>query len=181
MATIEIRSTDDRRRLGSRDPSTSSGRARASLAPLHAAAGTAALLLIASFWTATLVTELFGPWTAVVTVKQLIPWGFLILVPALAATGGSGFALAKGRSGGLIGTKRKRMIAIAANGLLVLVPSAFFLAARAGAGLFDTAFYVVQAVELVAGAINVTLLGLNMRDGFAMTRRRRKSRRRGAI
>ncbi|MCB1489551.1 MAG: hypothetical protein KDJ88_19090 [Bauldia sp.] len=153
-------------------------RSRPSLAPVHAVAGSAALLLIASFWTATLATELFGSWTAVVTVKQLIPWGFLILIPALAATGGSGFALARGRSGGRIDTKRKRMIAIAANGLLILVPSAFFLAARAGDGLFDTAFYVVQAVELAAGAINIALLGLNMRDGFAMTRTRRQTRRR---
>ena len=62
------------------------------------------------------------------------------------------------------------MPVIALNGILILVPSAFFLAARAGAGQFDTAFYAVQAVELLAGAVNIALMSLNMRDGFAMTR-----------
>ena len=65
---------------------------------------------------------------------------------------------------------------IAANGLLILVPSAVFLALRTGAGQFDTAFYAVQGLELVAGATNLTLLILNMRDGRALGRRRsRKS------
>ncbi|MEP2120729.1 MAG: hypothetical protein ABJI81_20905, partial [Bauldia litoralis] len=71
---------------------------------------------------------------------------------------------------------RKRMIAVAANGILILLPSAFFLAARAASDTFDTAFYAIQAIELVAGAVNITLLGLNMHDGFAMTRRRKARR-----
>ena len=40
-----------------------------------------------------------------------------------------------------------------------------------GAGEFDTAFYAVQALELAAGATNIMLLGLNMRDGLKMTGR----------
>ena len=56
----------------------------------------------------------------------------------------------------------------------MLVPSAFSRAARAADGLFDAAFYAVQGVELVAGAVNLGLMGLNIRDGFAMTRRRRQ-------
>ena len=79
---------------------------------------------------------------------------------------------------GLVGTKLKRMPIIAANGLLVLIPSALFLAAKAGAGEFDTAFYAVQAIELIAGAVNLVLLSMNMRDGLKMTGRlsgRRKS------
>ena len=38
----------------------------------------------------------------------------------------------------------------------------------AKAAEFDTTFYAVQTLELVAGATNVVLLGLNMRDGFQM-------------
>jgi len=41
-----------------------------------------------------------------------------------------------------------------------------FLASKARAGEFDTTFYVVQAFELAAGAANITLLGLNIRDGL---------------
>jgi hypothetical protein len=57
---------------------------------------------------------------------------------------------------------------IAANGVLVLIPSALFLAFKARAGEFDTSFYAVQALELAAGAANIALLGLNMRDGLKM-------------
>jgi hypothetical protein len=98
-----------------------------------------------------------------------------MLIPALAATGGSGFSLAEGRRDGLIGAKLKRMPLIAANGILVLIPCALFLASKARAAEFDTTFYAVQELELVAGATNLTLLGRNMRDGMNVTRWRRRS------
>lgn len=63
---------------------------------------------------------------------------------------------------------------IAANGLLILVPSALFLASKASAGTTDASFYAVQAVELTAGAVNLVLLGLNLRDGLKMTGRLRR-------
>ena len=50
----------------------------------------------------------------------------------------------------MVGTKLKRMPWIAANSILVLVPSALYLASKAGAGEFDSGFYTVQAPELVA-------------------------------
>jgi hypothetical protein len=60
--------------------------------------------------------------------------------------------LAKGQRAGLVGAKIKRMPLIAANGILILIPSALFLASKARASKFDSAFYAVQALELVAGA-----------------------------
>jgi hypothetical protein len=135
---------------------------------IHPVAGAVALLTIATFWLSTALSELFASEATVTIVKTAIPWGFLLLIPALAAAGGSGFALAKGRRAGLIGVKIKRMPLIAANGVLILIPAALFLASKAGAAEFDTAFYAVQALELVAGAANITLLGLNMRDGLRM-------------
>lgn len=47
----------------------------------------------------------------------------------------------------------------------MLVPCAIALDRWAAAGRFDTAFYLVQAVELIAGAANFVLMGLNVRDG----------------
>ena len=135
---------------------------------IHPVAGVIALLTIATFWLSTALSELFASQAVVTAVKTAIPWGFLLLIPALAAAGGSGFALAKGRRAGLLGAKIKRMPLIAGNGILILIPSALFLASKAGAGEFDTSFYAVQALELAAGAANVTLLGLNMRDGLKM-------------
>ncbi|MDG4549801.1 MAG: hypothetical protein RKR03_05640 [Candidatus Competibacter sp.] len=127
-----------------------------------------ALLTIAIFWLSIVPTELFASQAAVIAVKMVISWGFLVLVPALAATGGSGFALAKGRRGGVIGAKLKRMPLIVTNGLLGLIPAALFLVSKARAAEFDTVFYAVQALELVVGAANMTLLDLNLRDGLRM-------------
>ena len=141
---------------------------------IHPFAGAVALLTISTFWLSTAVSELLLSKAAVTTVKTAIPWGFLLLIPALTAVGGSGFALAKGRRAGLVGAKIKRMPIIAANGILVLVPSALFLAYKARHAEFDGVFYAVQALELVAGAANVTLLGLNMRDGLRMKGRLRR-------
>lgn len=141
---------------------------------IHPVAGTIALLTIVTFWLSTVFSELFGSEATVIAVKTAIPWGFLLLIPALAAVGGSGFALAKGRRVGLVGTKARRMPFIAANGILVLIPAALFLAYKASRAEFDGYFYAVQALELVAGAANITLLGLNMRDGLRMKGRLRR-------
>jgi hypothetical protein len=148
---------------------------------IHPVAGAIAILTIGTFWLSTAPSELFGSREIIVAVKSAIPWGFLLLIPALAIAGGTGFSLAKGRRGGVISAKIKRMPFIAANGLIVLIPCALFLAYKAKAGAFDMTFYIVQAIELIAGATNITLLSLNMRDGLKMKGRfRRKSASAGA-
>lgn len=142
---------------------------------IHPIAGALALLTILTFWTSTAITELFGSTQAIITVKSLIPWGFLILVPAMALAGGTGFKIGGKWRGKLVTAKKKRMPIIAANGILVLIPAALFLSWKAQAGQFDTTFYAVQLIELVAGATNIALLGLNMRDGLRMTAARRRT------
>ncbi|MDF1747499.1 MAG: hypothetical protein P1V34_01355 [Alphaproteobacteria bacterium] len=142
---------------------------------IHPVAGLTAIFTVTIFWLSTTLSELFGSEATVVAVKSAIPWGFLILIPALAAAGGSGVISSKGQRQGLVGTKLKRMPFIAANGIFVLIPAALFLAFKARVGEFDTNFYVVQAIELTAGAINIALLGLQIRDGLALTRWRRRS------
>ncbi|MCU0965512.1 MAG: hypothetical protein MUF08_10775 [Burkholderiaceae bacterium] len=141
----------------------------------HLIAGLLAPLCIAAFFLSTILTELFGSHAAVAQLKSLIVTpGLWIMVPLIAATGGSGMFLARSRKGRLVDAKRKRMPFIAANGLLVLVPCAIVLNRWAVAGSFDTAFYVVQAIELVAGAANLALMGLNARDGLRMAVRLRR-------
>lgn len=142
----------------------------------HFLAGLLATVTIATFFLSTILVELFGSHQAVATIKSLIVVpGLFVLVPAIMATGGSGFALSKSRQGGLVETKKKRMRFIAANGLLVLVPAAIFLDRWASAGAFDATFYLVQGVELLAGSVNLTLMGLNIRDGLKMSGRFRVS------
>jgi hypothetical protein len=141
---------------------------------VHLVAAAVAILTIATFWLSTLLSELFAPPEVVAMVKGAIPWGFLVLIPALLATGASGAGLAHGRRLGLIGVKTRRMQLIAANGLLILLPAALFLAFRARTADFDATFYTVQAIELAAGLVNITLIALNLRDGLRMTGRLRR-------
>ena len=141
---------------------------------IHPIAGSIALVTILTFWLSTALSELFAGDVVVTTVKTLIPWGFLLLIPSLIAAGGSGFRLAKKMRGPLVAAKKNRMPLIAANGILILVPSALYLSFKAEAGAFDTWFYIVQTLELIAGALNILLLGLNMRDGLRLKRARRR-------
>lgn len=140
----------------------------------HLVAGLVALLCLVTFFLSTVLTELFGSHAAVAQLKALIVApGLWIMIPAMAAAGGSGMFLGKSRKGRLVDAKRKRMPFIAANGLLVLVPCAVVLNRWAAAGSFDTTFYLVQAIELIAGAANLVLMILNTRDGLRMAGRLR--------
>lgn len=138
---------------------------------LHGLFGAVALLCITSFWVSTLVSELLLGEASVVAVKNAVLAGMWVLIPLMAATGASGFSLARTRRGRLVDVKLRRMRGVAANGLLVLLPSAWVLASWANAGRLDGAFYTLQVVELLAGAINITLLALNMRDGLRLAGR----------
>lgn len=142
---------------------------------IHRIAAITATLCIAAFFTSTVLVELFGSHEAVATIKSLIVMpGLLLLVPAIAVTGGTGFALSKSRKGRLVQAKKKRMPFIGANGVLVLIPCAIFLDRWATAGIFDVSFYLLQATELVAGAVNLFLMSMNIRDGLRISRQFRR-------
>ncbi len=134
----------------------------------HAVAGSTAMLIIACFWTSTVISESCLDHAAVAAVKHAVVYGLFLLVPFLAATGGSGFALSKTRKGPLVDEKKKRMAVIAGNGLLLLIPAAIFLNSKAAAGEFDALFYAVQVVELIVGVVQLTLMGMNFRDGLRL-------------
>ncbi|MBZ0087914.1 MAG: hypothetical protein K8F33_07445 [Thermomonas sp.] len=140
-------------------------------AKLHGFFGAVALLCIATFWVSTVVSEAFLDLASVTLVKNAILTGMWLLIPAMAATGGSGISLSRTRRGRFVEVKARRMKLVAANGVLVLLPSAFVLASWANAGRFDGAFYALQALELLAGAANITLLTLNLRDGLRLAGR----------
>ncbi len=144
------------------------------LPTVHKTAAALATATIATFWLSTVISEIFLDHAAIVAVKTAIPFGFFILIPAMTLAGATGMKLAKGRKGGVLGKKSKRMPIIAANGVLILIPAALFLSAKAQAGAFDTTFYMVQIIELIAGATNLTLLGLNIRDGRKLTAGKRR-------
>jgi len=140
------------------------------LSILHRIAGCMGLLLIASFWISTVVVELRGNVAEIILVKTAIAYGLLALIPCLTGTGASGFRLSGGKKAGLLGVKLRRMKIIAGNGVLCLMPCAISLAVMAHNGRFDAVFVVVQGIELLAGAINIYLIGCNIRDGMRLVR-----------
>jgi len=143
---------------------------------IHAITGCIALCTISIFWISTVFIEIFGTQASIATVKTGIVYGMALLIPALAIAGTSGTALGKSKTLPWVSTKTWRMKLVAVNGLLILLPGAIFLAGRAQAGQFDTLFYLIQAAELIAGTLNITLLLRNLLDGLSR-RRDRKERR----
>lgn len=142
------------------------------LPKLHAALGAAALLIIASFLSATVTTIVLGDKYLIAMVKLVIAWGLLALIPTLILAGLSGNRLGQKMRGPLISAKQKRMKIIAFNGIFFLVPSALILLPLAMQGQGGPFYWVMQTIELLAGAANITLLSLNMRDGLRLSRRR---------
>lgn len=138
---------------------------------VHAAAGVIGFLTILTFWCSTVGSELFGDHATVAAVKSAILWGMFVLVPSMVAVGATGFRLLGGRTARLALAKKKRMLVIGPNGLLVLIPCAVYLNALAASGRFTDTFYAVQAIELIAGMVNLTLMASNIRDGLRLTGR----------
>ena len=142
---------------------------------VHIIARVVGFATILAFWTSTVASELAGSPETIAWVKSTILMGMFVLIPSMMLVGGSGMAMGRRRKDAPALAKKKRMPIITVNGLLVLVPAAFFLEGRASAGLFDAWFYGVQAIELIAGAANLTMMGLNIRDGRRMSRARRSA------
>jgi hypothetical protein len=145
---------------------------------VHWLAGLFALVLIVLFFASTITVEAIGDHNAVAAVKALILIGVCVLVPSMAATGVTGRLRARNRRGPVVRGKLRRTAVIAAIGLLVLVPCAVVLQRLSAAGDFGGTFRIVQAIELLGGAVNIVLMSLNVRAGMIMTGRiRRRSAR----
>lgn len=138
---------------------------------IHAIAGLVSFTCIAAFWSSTLIAELLLSPEAIAAVKAGIVSAFVLFIPCMILTGATGFAMGgQGRHPQLV-AKRQRMPLIALNGLLIMIPSALLLDSKASAGELDSLFYGVQVLELLAGAVNLFLMGSNIRDGMRLTGR----------
>ena len=108
---------------------------RNTLRKIHAAAGAGAFLFIASFWSSTVLSELFGSHETVAAVKQTIVYALFGLIACMATAGATGMKMGGKSKHAAIAAKRRRMPFIAANGVLILLPCAFFLNSRAAADI----------------------------------------------
>lgn len=141
-------------------------------ARLHAAAGAVAMLTILGLQTMITLGETSGYPAEIAALRsRVLAVVCLLLVPAMIAAGASGARLGRDWRGPLIAAKRRRMMVIAALGLLVLLPLAIGLWGLASRGMIDGRFVLLQRIETLAGLVNLLLLGLNLRDGMRLRRR----------
>ena len=143
------------------------------LVKLHAVCGTLGLLLIGGFFLSTVGAELSGSVEWVVAVKTGILYLLPVLGILLGCAGAAGNAVARGWKSKAVDWKRLRMAVAGLNGVFILIPCAFTLQAWAEVGEFTWRFYGVQGIELLAGAGNVVLLSLNLRDGLRLKKLRK--------
>jgi CDGSH-type Zn-finger protein len=137
----------------------------------HAIAGVIGFICILTFVASTLYAGLFGDPAAYAAIKSSIfRWVFL-LIAALLVAGGTGVNLLGKRQEVLALSKQKRGPIGFMTSLLVLLPCAYFLSKWVAAGSFGTLFNVVQTLELLASGLVIAMIGLNIRDGMALTGR----------
>lgn len=135
---------------------------------LHATAATLGLIFIATFFISTVIAEIGGDRGTIVRVKTGIFYAIFALVPIMATAGLLGRRLAGTSQAPIIKRKMRRMQLVAMNAVAILIPCVVVLYWLASQGRFGWQFVAVQAVELLAGAVNVMLLGLNLRDGLRL-------------
>lgn len=111
---------------------------------------------------------MIGNAAQIASVKIWIVSRLPMLVVSFIIVGASGYILTGGKPRGLAAKKLQRMKIIAPNGIFILVPAALFLRWKAGNAELDSAFYTVQMIEIIAGTVNLILLGMSMRDGLKM-------------
>mgnify|MGYP000078031712 CR=1 FL=1 len=138
---------------------------------IHKTSALTAFILIATFFSSSLFVDMFADQQAVVMVKTNIFYGVFLLIPLMVITGITGVKMAPKVTSGPIASKKKRMPFVAANGLLILLPAAYILKNLALEGEFNSVFYFIQTIELLAGFINLSLMALNIRDGFKLKNR----------
>ena len=138
----------------------------------HRLSALLALGLLFTFWTSTIVVEALGDPGAITRVKTLIAFAIPLMALLMATAALSGQALGKNRTSPILRAKQLRTRLAALNAIVVLIPAAITLALWAQHGRFGPAFVGVQAVELCAGAVNFVLLGLNVKAGLRLSRRK---------
>ncbi|MDI2112582.1 hypothetical protein [Commensalibacter nepenthis] len=125
------------------------------LSLVHRIAGGIALMILLVFWFSTVLSELIGDINNIKMVKYLIPYGFIILIPALMVVGGTGFTMAGKSDHPMLQSEKKSMPFITLNGLVVLIPCAFYLRYLAIHEQFDLVFILIQLVELIVGGARI--------------------------
>lgn len=144
------------------------------LARIHIAAAAAGLVVITTFLVSSAVTDLIGGAGDIRVLRHGILLGLPLLIGCLVTAALTGRRLAGGFRPAVVRRKQRRLQAVAAAGILVLVPCALILNHLAAAPP-SWVFHSLEITEISVGTLNLSLLALNFRDGRRMTRHRRSA------
>ena len=134
----------------------------------HIIATFIAVLTIACFFSFSLIAEIKGNHEFIKQVKTGVLYCLPILLFAMPMLGITGKKLAGNSNSPIVATKIKRMKFVAFNGI-ILISLAVYLYYRANYNNIDSTFLGVQIIELLFGAINLILLGLNIKGGMQLS------------
>nr|WP_321413718.1 hypothetical protein [uncultured Allomuricauda sp.] len=148
---------------------------RKTIVKAHIVATAIAVLTIASFFSFSLIAEIMGNPEFIKQIKTGILYCLPVLLFAMPLLGITGKKLAGKSKSPIVTTKMKRMKFIAFNGV-ILISLAIYLYFRANDNNIDRTFLYVQIIELLFGAINLTLLGLNIQSGMKLSGRIKRNK-----
>jgi len=135
---------------------------------IHILASIAALLLICTFFTASLLAELDSDIYVIRNVKRGILYAIPLLLVTMPVLGISGLKLAGNSRHSLVLLKKRRMKFIALNGG-ILIFLAIFLFYWSHYHKIDGIYLICQIIELLLGAVNLSLIGMNIKDGWTLS------------
>ncbi|PKH08124.1 hypothetical protein [Moritella sp. Urea-trap-13] len=145
------------------------------LKSIHKAAAILAFLLITSFLSSTIIADVLATPAQIAQVKHTILLFIPGLIAAMMVTGKSAKILYPGAMTGVFKIKQRRMKLAAINGTLILLPAAIVLAKWSALDQFDELYWAVQILEIIAGTTNLTMIGLNIRDGIRLGHNAKKA------
>lgn len=136
----------------------------------HQIAAILVVLILTTFWCAIVISDFFLGHEALAAVRLGIVYALIVLVPSMIAVKITGGILAKGRieTDERLQKKKKRATIMAINGVLIMVPAAFFLNYKASLGEIDNIFRVVQGIELFVGSFQYYFVIANLRSGLKL-------------
>ena len=143
---------------------------RKTILTAHIIATSIAVVTICCFFSISLIAEIVGNQEFIKQVKTGILYALPILLLVMPILGITGKKLAGTSKSPIVIAKMKRMKLVACNGI-ILISLAVYLYFRALTNTMDRTFLGVQIIELVFGATNLTLLGLNIKDGMKLSGR----------
>lgn len=143
---------------------------RSSIVTAHLVATAIAVITISTFFSFSLIAEFRGEDLFIKQVKTLILYCLPILLIAMPMLVLSGKKLAGNSKSPLIIRKMRRMKFIAINGVM-LISLAIFLFYYSNYKTIDSTFMCFQILELLIGALNLVLIGMNIYDGLKLSGR----------